>query len=188
MQLMDAVQFPSPASVEEYLRSRPRWIRWRQWANGRRYRVGQFSDRARPLVIAAYSFRDTARARQLAPAVEQDWAAIPNRCREAYDEILFKVPGLIIVQLRRKNVCGCLGHRHLIVKEAPFAESHDAFGGVRVGEMDIAFERVETWQGRIKPVLFGIKPTHAGYFLIREKNQELIRACILHKRGLKFNF
>ena len=146
MQLMDDVQFPSPASIEEYLRSRPRWIRWRQWASGRRYRVGQFSDRARPLVIVAYSFRDTASARQLALAVEQDWAAVPNRCREAYDEILFKVPGLIIVQLRRKNVCGCLGHRHLIVKEAPFAEAHEAFGGVRVGEIDIAYERVKTWQ------------------------------------------
>jgi hypothetical protein len=146
MEQMEIAHLPSPASIEEYLRSLPRWIRWRQWASGRRYRVARFSDRARPLVIVAHSFRDAARARQLALAVEQDWAGVPNRCREAYDEILFKVPGLIIVQLRRKNVCGCLGHRHLVVREAPFAESHDAFGGARVGEMDIAYERVETWQ------------------------------------------
>ncbi len=146
MEQMEIAHLPSPASIEEYLRSLPRWIRWRQWASGRRYRVARFSDRARPLVIVAHSFRDAARARQLALAVEQDWAGVPNRCREAYDEILFKVPGLIIVQLRRKNVCGCLGHRHLVVREAPFAESHDAFGGARVGEMDIAHERVETWQ------------------------------------------
>ena len=138
--------FPSPASVEEYLRALPRWIRWRQWASGRRYRVARFSDRARPLVIVACSFGDGAKARQLALAVEQDWAGVPNRCREAYDEILFKAPGLIVVQLRRKNVCGCLGHRHLVVKEAPFAESHEAFGSAQVGEMDIAYERVETWQ------------------------------------------
>jgi hypothetical protein len=137
---------PSPASVEEYLGALPRWIRWRQWASGRRYRVARFADRAGPLVIVAHSFRDARRARQLALAVEQDWAAVPSRCREAYDEILFRAPGLMVVQLRRKNVCGCLGHRHLVVKEAPFAESHDAFGGVRVGEMDIAYERVETWQ------------------------------------------
>jgi hypothetical protein len=97
-------------------------------------------------VIVAYPLGDAARARQLALAVEQDWARVPNRCREAYDEILFKAPGLIVVQLRRKNVCGCLGHRHLVVKEAPFAESHEAFGSARVGEMDIAYERVETWQ------------------------------------------
>jgi hypothetical protein len=39
-----------------------------------------------------------------------------------------------------------LGHRHVLVKEAPFAESHDAFGGMEVGEIDIAYARVETWQ------------------------------------------
>jgi len=33
-----------------------------------------------------------------------------------------------------------------VVKEAPFAESHEAFGGARVGEVDIAYERVERWQ------------------------------------------
>jgi hypothetical protein len=146
MELMEIVHVPSPASIEEYLHSLPCWIRWRQWASGRRYRVARFSDRARPLVIVAHSFRDAAKARQLALAVEQDWAGVPNRCREPYDEILFKAPGLIIVQLRRKNVCGCLGHRHLVVKEAPFAESHEAFGGARVGEVDIAYERVERWQ------------------------------------------
>jgi hypothetical protein len=143
---MENPYFPSPAAVEEYLGALPRWIHLRQWASGRRYRVARFADRARPLVIVAHSFRDAARARQLALAVEQDWAGVPNRCREAYDEILFKAPGLIVVQLRRKNVCGCLGHRHLVVKEPPFAESHDAFGGARVGEMDLAYERVETWQ------------------------------------------
>jgi hypothetical protein len=137
---------PSPASVEEYLGALPRWVRWRQWASGRRYRVARFADRPRPLVVIAHSFRDAARARQLALVVEQDWAGVPSRCREAYDEILFKAPGLIVVQLRRKNVCGCLGHRHLVVKEPFFAESHDAFGGARVGEMDLAFERVEAWQ------------------------------------------
>jgi hypothetical protein len=143
---MENPYFPSPASVEEYLGALPRWTHLRQWASGRRYRVARFADRARPLVIVAHSFRDAARARQLALAVEQDWAGVPNRCREAYDEILFKAPGLIVVQLRRKNVCGCLGHRHLVVKEPPFAESHEAFGGARVGEMDLAYERVETWQ------------------------------------------
>ncbi len=50
-----------------------------------------------------------------------------------------------MVQLRRKNVCGCLGHRHVVVKEAPFSEPHDAFGDAAVGEMDIAFDRVESW-------------------------------------------
>jgi hypothetical protein len=31
------------------------------------------------------------------------------------------------------------------VKELPFAEPHDAFGDAAVGEMDIAYDRVEGW-------------------------------------------
>lgn len=136
---------PSPASIEQYLGSMPRWVRWRQWASGRRYRIARFSDRATPLVIIAHPFRDAAKARQVALVVEQDWPGVPQPCRDAYDEILFKAPELIVVQLRRKNVCGCLGHRHVAVREAPFSEHHEAFGGARVGEMDIAYERAETW-------------------------------------------
>jgi len=143
---MEREHILSPGVIEEYLRSRPRWIRWREWASGRRYRVTRFLDRPTPLVIVAHSFRNAVKARQVALAVEQDWAAVPNRCRESYDEVLFNAPRLIVVQLRRSNVCKCLGHRHVAVKEPPFAEPHDAFGGASVGEMDIAYERVENWQ------------------------------------------
>lgn len=132
-------------AVESYLAARPRWIRWHEWLRGRRYTCASFPDRSRPLVIVAHSFRDAARGRQIALAVEQDWMAAPARCHEAYEEILRRGPGIIIIQLRRKNICGCLGHRHLVMKEAPFAEPHDAFGGAQVGEMDIAYERVEGW-------------------------------------------
>jgi hypothetical protein len=97
-------------------------------------------------VVVAYSFRAAPTTTQLAVAVEEAWARVPERCRGAYDEILFKAPGIVVVQLRPTNVCGCLGHRHVVVKEAPFAESHDAFGGASCGELDIAYKRVESWQ------------------------------------------
>jgi len=135
----------TPTSIDEYLQTQSRWLRWRQWLSGRRYRVTRFSDRPLPVIVIAHSFRDGTMARQMALALEQDWASAPTSCRDAYDEILLKAPELIIVQLRRKNVCRCLGHRHPIVREAPFAEAHEAFGSARVGEMDIAYQRVETW-------------------------------------------
>jgi hypothetical protein len=136
---------PTPASIETYLDARPRWMRWRQWLSGRRYRMARLGDRPRPLMVIAHSVRDAARARELALTIEQEWVLAPAACREAYDEILFKAPGLVIVQLRRANVCGCLGHRHVVVKEAPFAEPHDALGGSTTGELDIAFDRIATW-------------------------------------------
>lgn len=139
----------STATVKNYLHSRSRWIRGCEWVLGRRYRLAHFAGRATPMVIVAYSlrgrFRDAAVAQHIVHAVEQDWAAVPSRCREAYDEILFRAPELLIVQLRRKNLCGCLGHRHLVVREAPFAEAHEAFQGAKTGEMDIAYQRVESW-------------------------------------------
>jgi hypothetical protein len=137
----------SPTTIEEYLHSQPRGRRWQQWLSGRRYRIARFHDRPLPLVIIAHWFRDASMARQVARAIDQDWAAVPESCRDAYDEILLHAPELIVVQLRRKNVCRCLGHRHPAVREAPFAEHHEAFGGARVGEMDIAYQRVQNWAG-----------------------------------------
>ena len=96
-------------------------------------------------MIVAHRARDAARAHQCALAVEQDWTAVPDGCREAYDEILFRAPRLVVLQLRRKNLCGCLGHRHTVVQEPPFAEPHEVFGGAGVGEMDIAWKSVATW-------------------------------------------
>ncbi len=135
----------TPATIEEYLHAMPRHVRWRWWLSGRRYRAVRFSDRATPLVVVAHQYRDGAFARRVARAIEQDWLGVPRTYRDAFDEILFKAPELIVIQLRRKNICGCLGHRHPFVGERPFAEHHEAFGGARVGEMDIAYQRVETW-------------------------------------------
>jgi len=136
---------PLAQAVASYLAGRPRAARWVEWLAGRRYRLVAFPDRPLPVVVVAHRYRDPARAEFVVRAIEQDWAEAPAPCREAYQEILAQAPGLIVVQLRRKNVCGCLGHRHVVVKEAPFSEPHDAFGDAAVGEMDIAFDRVASW-------------------------------------------
>ena len=139
----------APSTIRDYLRARPRRVRWVEWARGRRYALARFQaspeDRPGPLAVIAHSFRDASISRQIAHAIEQDWPAVPAQCREAYDEILFRAPDLVVVQLRRQNLCGCLAHRHMLVTEAPFAQQHEAFGGAAVGEMDIAYQRVEKW-------------------------------------------
>ncbi|MGH9328031.1 MAG: hypothetical protein ACRD2B_15285 [Terriglobia bacterium] len=135
----------SSAVILDYLHSRPRWLRWREWASGRRYLPTRFGDRSQPLIVLAHSFRDAQDARQVSLALEQNWLESPGYCRETYDEILFRAPGMVLVQLRRNNRCGCLGHRHPVVKEEPFAEAHDAFGGIAMGEIDIACRQVQEW-------------------------------------------
>ena len=133
------------SAVERYLRARPANLRWREWLGGRRYRLAKLRDRPHPLFVIASQFRDSERAAELARALEYDWTEVPSQCREAYDEILFRAPQIVVIQLVRTNVCGCLAHRHVAVREAPFAMPHDAFGGEHAGEMDIAFERVKNW-------------------------------------------
>lgn len=142
---MARVDSPLVVAIEGYLRARPRWVRWREWLRGRRYSFALFPAHSRPLVVIAHSLRDASRAGQLVQTVEEDWPRVPAACREAYEEILDRAPGVLVVQLRRTNICGCLGHRHVVVKEAPFAEPHDVLGGAPAGEMDIAYDRVEGW-------------------------------------------
>ena len=135
----------TPGTVKAYLGSRPRWVRWRELLAGRRYDTGAFPGRARPLVVVAHARRDSPKALEMVRAVERDWGEAPQQCRDVYEQILENSPKLVIVQFHRTNICGCLGHRHVIVKERPFAEPHDALGGEPAGELDIAFERVESW-------------------------------------------
>jgi hypothetical protein len=78
-------------------------------------------------------------------AVRLDWAEAPQHCRDAYEEILQQAPQLVIIRFHRTNICGCLGHRHVVVKEQPFAEAHEGLGGDFAGELDIAYQRVENW-------------------------------------------
>lgn len=134
-----------PEAVEQYLRRLPRRIRWRLLLGGRRYLTTRFLDRPKPVIVVAHSFRDTGRARKLVLAIEQDWFLAPDKSREAYEEILLKAPGLVVVQLRRRNLCGCLGHRHVFPQEIPFAELHEVFHGENVGELDLAYDRIGTW-------------------------------------------
>ena len=135
----------SPAAIHEYLETRPAGVRWVEWIRRRQYRVARFSQRSRPLLVIAHFFHDRRAARKLALAIEQDWAEAPGACQDAYDEILFKAPGLIVIQLRQRNVCKCLGHRHLAVREAPFAEPHEALLGTETGELDLAYQDIDRW-------------------------------------------
>jgi hypothetical protein len=142
---VNAERILTRAAILEYLETRPATVRLIEWLRRRRHLVTRFHQRSAPLLVIAHHFRDRHAARKLALAIEQDWIETPKPCQDAYDEILFQTPGLIVIQLRRRNVCKCLGHRHLAVREAPFAESHEAFLGMDVGEIDLAYEAIDKW-------------------------------------------
>ncbi|HEY6293269.1 MAG TPA: hypothetical protein VI455_17090 [Terriglobia bacterium] len=147
----------APAAITGYLDSRPRLARWIEWLRGRRYRVAVLGAPALPAessdldgpgqlpVVIVHAWRDAPVAARVALALEADWPSVPESCREAYDSILACAPWLVVLDLRRSNRCGCLGHRHPVVREEAFAEPHEALSGAVVGEVDIAWRRVEAW-------------------------------------------
>lgn len=134
--------------IESYLNSRAKLARVLEWLRGRRYLVTELTREpgTRPLaVVIAHQRRDAMHARRTALAFKQDWPVVPPSCREAYEAVLAGSPELVVLQLRRQNRCRCLGHRHPVVREEPFTVAHEAFGGATVGEIDIAWQRVEAW-------------------------------------------
>jgi hypothetical protein len=139
---------PQCARLHGYLAGRPKLTLALEWLGGRRYLVtvlGRGPLVAPLAVVIAYQRGDAGHARRIALAFEQDWPAAPSSCQEAYEVVLAGAPSLIVLDLRRENRCGCLGHRHPIVREPPFAVAHETFGGGTVGEIDIAWKRVEAW-------------------------------------------
>src|SRR4029077_4245071 len=123
-----------------YIDSRPAVLRWRDRLIGRRYQLAWFPARAGasadtrpgPVVVIAHSFLDATPAYRIAATVEQDWPQIPANYSLAYDEILQLAPQIIVVQLRKTNLCGCLAHRHLFVREPAFTEAHESLGNATV--------------------------------------------------------
>src|SRR5437899_10245868 len=65
-----------------------------------------------PLVTIACPRVERQGALDLKAALEETWRTIPVEVRRQYREVLEKMPPMIVVELRRRNVCGCLGHFH----------------------------------------------------------------------------
>lgn len=99
-----------------------------------------------PLVVIAHSRRERAPAADFRGALEETWLTIPAGLRETYGAVLSKAPPMVVVLLRRKNPCGCLGHHHPAGTESRVARRLRALSGVRVGELDLAFQGIRDWQ------------------------------------------
>jgi hypothetical protein len=136
------------ARITDYLAGRPWLTRALVWLRGRRYLITELAPdpQAAPLaVVIAHQRADRFHARRVALALAEDWPAAPPWCHAAYEAVLAGAPDLVVVDLRRRNRCGCLGHRHPLVREEPFRLTHEGFGAGTIGEIDIAWQRVEAW-------------------------------------------
>ena len=99
-----------------------------------------------PLVLIAHSRHERAPAAELRGALEETWLTIPTAIRQQYEAVLKEVPPIVVVILRRRNPCGCLGHHHRPGTETRIARKLRTLSGVPVGELDLAFQTIREWQ------------------------------------------
>jgi len=99
-----------------------------------------------PLVLITYGRGDTDGVERFREALEEIWPALPDSFRERYTAILKHAPPLIVVQLRARNICTCLGHHHPPGTESRITRRFRNLSGVATGEIDLAFEAIRDWE------------------------------------------
>ena len=99
-----------------------------------------------PLVVASYPKGRTWFATSLQSALCSIYRTLPAEQRQGYRDVLDRVPSLVVVELRRVNACGCLGHHHPPGTESRLARRLSSDTGRRVGELDLAVQSIRSWQ------------------------------------------
>jgi hypothetical protein len=89
---------------------------------------------------------------EAAAAVEAVYArvyqALSPAVRAHYQSIFRLLPTVVVVVLRRRNPCGCLGHHHPRGTESRLTRRLAADLGSTVGEIDLAYEGIRAWRPR----------------------------------------
>ena len=98
-----------------------------------------------PLILASYPRGRSRFARSLSAALRITWPSLPASLRASYAEIFDRAPSLVVVELRRRNACGCLGHHHPSLAQSALARRLAAETSGEVGEIDLAVEAIRSW-------------------------------------------
>jgi hypothetical protein len=117
---------------------------WRLWRGQVQLLVRPASEL--PLVTIAHVRGDAHGAEHFQAALQETWLTLPEELRRTYGPILQRTPPMVLVDLRRRNVCGCLGHFHPRGSEGRAARRWRAISGVEVAELDLAWEAIRDWR------------------------------------------
>jgi hypothetical protein len=116
-----------------------------EWARGRDQLLVRAGDDL-PLMVLSYSAGQAAYAEEVEAALRQTFRQLSPGTRERYNHILPRLPSLVVVVLRARNACSCLGHYHPPGTEGRAARRLKADTGLRVGEVDLAVEAIRQWE------------------------------------------
>ena len=99
-----------------------------------------------PLIVISYPRGQASYAEALQTAVRHTYRQLTPETRQRYAHILPRLPSLVVVILRPRNACSCLGHYHPPGTESRIARRLQSDTGVAVGEVDLAVEAIRRWE------------------------------------------
>jgi hypothetical protein len=99
-----------------------------------------------PLLLLTFPRGGLAAAREVEAAWIHTLPALRPPVREPYRDVLSSLPVLIVVLLRRYNVCTCLGHHHPRGTESRLTRRLSSDLATAVGEIDLAYDGIRTWE------------------------------------------
>ncbi len=99
-----------------------------------------------PVVLARYPRGRGKLVESLQDAVTRTFPSLPAALRSAYRETLARATPVVIADLRRRNLCDCLGHHHPPAAHSSFARAFAKETGRRVGEIDLAIDSIRDWK------------------------------------------
>ncbi len=99
-----------------------------------------------PLIVVSHPSGQQAYAETLRTALCYTYRQLSPETRLRYSHILPRLPSLVVVLLRPRNACSCLGHHHPAGTESRVARRLKSDTGLPVGELDLAVEAIRRWE------------------------------------------
>ena len=99
-----------------------------------------------PLVLVSYAPGEMEGMNHFCEAVSGIWTALPKEYRERYHGFLKIAPSLVVVLLRGRNICTCLGHHHPKGTENPLTRRLRSMSGIQTDEIDLVVKSIRRWE------------------------------------------
>jgi hypothetical protein len=99
-----------------------------------------------PLVVVSYPRGHTALAEALQTALGSTYRQLSPETRKRYEAVLPRLPSMVVVILRTRNACTCLGHHHPAGTQSRIARRLRRDTGLEVGEIDLAAKAIREWE------------------------------------------
>ena len=122
-----------------------------------------------PLVVASYPRRRDEFATSLQSALSGTFHSLTKQVQGAYRDVLDHVPSLVVVVLRSRNACSCLGHHHLPGTEGRLSQRLMADTGQQGAEIDLAIDAIRDWE----PFPLSDFAVAASIEILKEESAEL---------------